>query len=802
MFKNYIKVAYRNLLRHKSFSFINIAGLALGLTACLLIGLFVYDELQYDKFIPEGERVYRVYYKSTGSNVATTPPMFATTLQQEFPEVENTLRILNILQSKNLFEAGDQKFYEMGGILAEPTFFDFFPLAFQYGSADGALNDPGSIVISREMSQRFFGEANPVGKVLQMSKESFQVKGVFENNPKFHLPINYVLPLAVAKIPEDQMQSWTWYGINNYVKLVKGADGKALETKFQKYVAQNAPPILNEARAPYLPFFQPLHDIHLHAADFEYDMAQKGNITYVNTLCLIGVFILLIACFNFVNLATAKSLQRAREVGVRKTIGASRGQLILQFLGETVLLNFISIIFASALTSLLLPSLNVFTGKSISFNIFQNPFLMVLLFAMTLAVGVLAGFYPALFLSAFKPVKALKGAIVSHGSGYKTPWLRHGLVVVQFSLSVLLIISAVVVNTQVNFLHNKQLGFNKEQIMFFSLRGDKMRENYETFKHELLRLSGVSGVSVGYGFPGDSFGNGPMKVQDGGETREGYATQMMVDYDYLKVLGLDLAAGRFFSRNNPTDQDKAFLINETAAREYGLGTPEQALGKTLLWNTWANPDSVKEGKVIGVVKDFHFKSLHEKVEPAVLQIYPNAYGKVAVKLKSAEMAKTIQEVKGVWDRFSPDYPIEYVFMDENFAHMYQAEDKLKSLLTIFTSVAIFIACLGLFGLASYAAERRKKEIGIRKILGANVMAIVALLNKEFMKLIVVAAIIAFPLAWYAMQRWLQDFAYRIEIPIWAFLAAGTVAAAIAFVTVSFHAIKAATTNPVRNLRVE
>jgi putative ABC transport system permease protein len=499
-----------------------------------------------------------------------------------------------------------------------------------------------------------------------------------------------------------------------------------------------------------------------------------------------------------VNLATAKSLQRAKEVGVRKTIGASRKQLIFQFIAETVLFALISIIFSVALTSAFLPWLNHFTEKQIVFDLFSNPIILLLLLALTLAVGILAGFYPALVLSAFQPVKVLKGS-ASGDLGPKVPWLRHGLVVIQFSLSIILIISAIVVIQQVSYLHNKDLGFSKEQIMFFPMRGDKMFKDYETFKNELRDAPGVSSVSIGYGFPGDMFGDGPMTVPGGSKLK---CTQMMVDHDYINTLGMELVAGRNFSKDIVTDKDEAFIINETAVRELGLGTPEKALGQTLLWNTWANFDSVKKGQVIGVVKDFHYKSLYDKLEPAVLQIYPSAYWKVAVKMKTAEIQDALAHVKKVWAQFSPDYPIEYNFLDESFSKMYKAEDKLKSLLWIFTIITIFVACLGLFGLAAYAAERRRKEIGVRKILGASLQGIVLLLSKDFLKLVVIALLIASPIAWYLMHNWLQDFAYRVDIQWWIFIAAGTVALLIALLTVSFQAIKSALTNPVRNLRTE
>ncbi|PTX21499.1 putative ABC transport system permease protein [Pontibacter mucosus] len=808
MLRNYLLTAYRNLVRHKAFSLINIAGLALGLTACLPIGLFVYDELQYDKFLPEGDRIYRVYNdmaaREAGSVVAPVPPMYGTTLEQRFPQVEQVVRILMLqFDANNLVEVGEKSLYEKGRTFTDPSFFEVFQLPFKYGSPEKALADPSSIVLSEEMAARMFGEVDPVGKQINVNKLPYIVKGVFYSNNRFHLPVNFVLPMEAAEIPAERMKKWSWQQFYTYVKLREGADPQQVEATFRDIVGKQIDPEQNKP-FDYKPYLQPLREVYLYSADFKYDQSIRGNITYVKALSIIAIFILLIACFNFVNLATAKSAQRAKEVGVRKAVGASRSQLVVQFLAETLLLTLISVIFAAALTSLLLPSLNAFTGKQMAFNIFTEPSLLLLLLLLTLVVGLLAGFYPALVLSGFQTVKVLKSAVVIDSRVGRIQWLRHGLIVVQFALSIFLIISAFVVFKQVAYLHNKDLGFSKDQIMFFQMRGDKMFENYETFKQELKQVPGVNNVSIGYGFPGDATaGDGIITLRNGEQTHHS-VTQLMVDYDYLNTLDVKLLAGRGFSKAYGTDANHAFLLNETAVRELGFGTPQAALGQPLRWQIWndVNPDSLKEGKVIGVVKDFHFKSLYEKVEPTVLQIFPSAYWKVAVKIDGGDVAGTIAQIKEVWRRFSPDYPIEYVFMDESFQKMYLAEDKLKTLLWIFTGIAIFVACLGLFGLAAFAAERRKKEIGIRKVLGAENAAIVALLSKEFLILIVVSTLIAFPLAWYAMHVWLQNFAYRIDIPVWVFLAAGITAAAVAFLTVSYQALKAASVNPVANLRFD
>lgn len=807
MLKHYFSAAYRNLFRHKAFSAINIAGLTLGLAACLLIGLFVQDELQYDRFLPGGGRVYRLYNDVTTTEgrelVAGTPPMFATTLQQNFPEVGAALRILQ-LRDKYLVEEQGRQRYEEGGIAADSTFFRVFPLSFVYGSPEKALADPGAMVVSEAFASRLFGGGDPTGKAITFNKQQVVIRGVFKEHPHFHLPVNFILPMAAVPIPADRMKSWNWQQFYTYVKLKPETEVAGLQDRFQEYIRKQVAPGQKEKNFGYVPYFQPLQEVYLHSASFKFDMARKGNITYVRALSLIAVFILLIAIFNFVNLATAKSTQRAREVGVRKAVGAHRWQLMTQFIGETVLLTAISVLAATALTSLFLPALNAFTGKQMTFQVFSNPALGLGLLALTGMVGLLAGFYPALVLSGYQPVKVLKGSAITQGAAGSIPWLRHGLIVLQFALSIFLITCALVVYKQVTYLHEKDLGFEKDQVMFFPLQGEQMVSHYKTFQEELRKVPGVAGVSIGYGFPGDAVaGDGVTVLRQGRQIRHS-VTILTVDYDYLSTLGVPLMAGRAFSPAHKTDAGQAFMINETAARELGYGSPQKALDQPLIWETWdrEKPGTLKKGRIIGVVKDFHYKSLFDRVEPTVLLIYPEANWKVAVKLREEDMAGTIGLVKQVWKRFSPDFPLEYVFLDESFASMYQAEDKLRTLLWIFTGLGILIACLGLLGLSAYAAERRKKEIGIRKILGADTRGIVALLSREFLYLVLVAALLAFPLAWYAMQLWLQHFAYRIAMPLEVFAIAGLAAAGLAFGTVSYQALRAARANPVRNLRTE
>jgi len=806
MLNNFLLVAWRNITRHKGFAAINILGLSVGLAVCILIGLFVWDESQYDKNIPNNERIYRIYTERASDEgvktMAVTPPTFATTLQKNYPEIEQTARLLMMATYKRLLEAADKKLYAEHALVADSTFFDIFQLPFRYGNREKALDDPTDMVLSEDMAQRLFGNTNPVGKQLLMDKGLYRITGVVKNDPKFHLQFDYVFPIAATGIPAERMTRWGWHQFFTYARLKPAANSTLLQAKFQSDVAKIEKSLPDQNNVLDKPIFQPLKDIHLYSATFKFDNAQRGNITYVKALTLIAVFILVIAGFNFVNLATARSLQRAKEVGVRKTIGAAKKQLMIQFIGETILLAAISTLIALGFTAATLNVLNNFTGKQIPVAILIHPLTLACLLALILLVGVLAGFYPALMLTRFKPVNVLKANTAAGQQPGKTPWLRQALVVVQFSLSVLLIISTLIVFQQVSYLHNKDLGFSKEQILFFPMRGDKLFQNPESFKTELLRSPGVASVSIGYGYPGDAVAGDEIIVNHNGRREIKSATQLTVDHDYIKTLGLKIVAGRDFSKAIAGDKDHAWIINETAVNDLGFQTPEKALGQTLQWRPWGakNPDSLKTGQIIGVVKDFNYKSLYDKVQTAVIQIFPEEAWKVAVKLNTGNLSGTLAQIKASWNKFSPEYPLEYSFLDQSFGEMYTAEDKLDTLLWTFTALAIFVGCMGLFGLAAYTAERRKKEVGIRKVLGAGTAGVVLLLSKDFIRLVVIALLIASPVAWYFMNSWLHAFAYRIAIG-WPIFAATAVAViGIAFITVGCQALKAALTNPIESLR--
>ena len=806
MIRNYFKTALRNLFRYKGFTLINILGLSIAITGCLVIGLFVRDERQYDTFIKGGENIYRFYTRridvSPVTSTANTPPMFATHIQQ-YPEVEHATRIM-MTDNRRLIEANGKKAYEDKGLVVDSVFFNVFPLHLIKGDPATAMQGPSSVVLTEETAKKYFGTIDPMGKTIRINTADFIVTGILAKVPEhFHLELNYLMPFAATGIDAERMRSWQWQQFFTYVKVKPGTSIQLLQTKFQDAVKKDVEPITRKTGFAYVPFLQPLRDIHLRSSEFVYDIAKRGNASYVKGLTIIAIFVLLIACFNFINLATARSLRRAKEIGVRKVAGALRGQLVLQFTGETILLAFISIIVAAITTALVLPYLNNFTGKSISFNPVHQPVLTAILFFAALLIGILAGVYPALVLSGFHPIRVLKGLKPGGDSKGSAVTLRHGLVVVQFALSALLIVCTVIVYRQMNFLREKDLGFNKDQVIYFNAMG-KIGEEPAAFKTELLQSPDIVSATIGYGLPGDLFAGDAIKLVTKDGEKEETTNLFVADYDYIKTLGMKVIAGREFLTDHPTDAENAFIINETAVKEFGFETPEKAIGKKLAWDKWI-PDSlnpVKRGEVIGVIKDFHSKSLHEKISKTVLIIYPPIVGKVAVKVKAANISKAVQDIRTVWNKFSPDFPLDYNFLDENFEKMYKSEEKLSRLLWIFTAMAIFIGCMGLFGLAAFSAEQRVKEIGIRKVLGASVSNIVTLLSGNFVKLIILSLLIAGPVAWWVMNKWLEDFAYRISIGWLVFVIAGASAIIIAMITVSFHAIRAAVANPVAALRSE
>lgn len=802
MWRNYLKTGLRNLIKYKGYSLTNMLGLAIGLSVCLLIGLFVWDEQQFDRDHPDGDLIYRAYnqrFTDEGAMFsASGSPQVGPVMKADFPEVEENLRLFQIRQ-KLLFKKDDKSFLEEKGFYAEAAVFHFFRLPFLYGDPASALSSPNGIVLTEPIAVKYFGGENPVGKSLTINNQELQVTGVLATlSPHFHLDFNFLLPFSELEkqVSKERIQSWVWQDFYTYIKVRPGTDVERLKAKLPGFVEKYAHPQTKEMGFYYYTYLQPVKDIHLQSAGFQNDVAIKGNQRYVNGLSVIGIFLLLIACINFVNLTTAKAVRRAKEVGVRKATGALRGQLILQFISESVILSTVATAAAVIVTLVFLPYLNSFTDKAMEFPVMKNP---VILVGLALLTGILAGIYPAVVLSGFRPIHALKAGI-QQGGGH-IQWMRKGLVVLQFGLSILMIIGTLAVYRQVEYLNNKDMGFQREQLLIFPMR-TKMFDNPENTRAEFANTPGVQSASVCFGIPGDIVSGDEIMVP-GEEPKRLPARIFTVDHDYIKTMGMELAAGRDFSKEIRTDAGEAFILNETAVRAYGLGnTPEEAIGKPLEWKMWTDQDTVKKGRVIGVVRDFHYASLHEEVEATVLHIYPDAYWKVALRLDGNNVASTLEAVQATWDRFATGYPIDYQFVDASFGEMYKAEEKLSSLFGIFTLLAILIACIGAFGLIAHAAEQRVKEIGIRKVLGATAGHIVVLLSRDFLLLVLASLILAVPIAWYFLKGWLDEFPYRIDLDIWIFLLAGGGALLIAGLTVGFQALKAAVANPVRSLKSE
>ena len=804
MFKNYFKIAWRNLRRNKSFSAINIFGLSIGIACCLIIMLFVQDELSYDRYNKKADRIVRVVFRGSinGEKMkeANVMPPVAQTLKADYPEVVQATRLRT---DAPLVTYDDKTFKENEFAFADSNFFQVFTLPFLKGDAKTALTQPNTLVISATTAEKYFGKKDPIGKILSFNNTSFKITGVMKDIPaNSHFHFNLIA--SMVTLPESRDPSWMTSNFYTYLVLPKGYDYKKLEAKLPEEVAKYMGPQIQQAFGMSLAefnkkgngvglFLQPLTDIHLHS-DLNYDFEPGSDIRYVYIFGAIALFMLIIACINFMNLSTAGASKRSREVGIRKVLGSLKNELVRQFLLESILLTFIALLLAVVLVYLALPVFNELSGKELNLHFKNNLFLLFGLAGFGLVVGALAGSYPAFYLSSFKPVTALKGKI---SAGKKSIGLRSGLVVFQFCISVILIVGTTVVYQQLKYIQNTKLGFDKDQVLVLHETG-RLDKNEAILRKQLLQDQRVENVSIsGYVPVGPSNGNNNMVYTEDNSSQLVKAIKYHVDEQYIPTLDMKLEAGRNFSKDFATDSS-ATIINETAAKTFGWG--EKALGKTL--TGFKNNQGEKiTYHIIGIVKDFHFKSLHERISPLMMALGNNS-GSIIVKVKTKDIAGLLASVKKEWSQFSNAALFSYSFMDDDFEATYRTEGKLSLILGIFAGLTIFIACLGLFGLVTFTAEQRTKEIGIRKVLGATVPNVVGLLSKDFLKLVIIANVISWPLAWWIMNKWLQDFAYRINISWWIFLLAGLAALLIALITVSFKAIKAALANPVESLRTE
>ncbi len=785
MLKNYLKIALRNIKRHKGYSLINIVGLAIGMACCILILLWVQDELSFDRFHENADDIYRVLQDINFTDHSTTWTItqgpLGPSLKEDFPEIIDATRITD----RGFRLTYDDKSYDERVGMADGSILKMFTFPLVKGDPVTALSDPLSIVLTEVMAAKYFGDEDPIGKTIKAdNKWDFQVTGVMKNVPRnSHLQFDFLIPFIFGRELNYTVDHWGNSSFRTYVQLPKGVPAQDVIQKISGYLFEK-PTIEKDARLN----LQPLTRIHLYS-NYEYDSAH-GDITYVMLFSIIAFFILLIACVNFMNLATARSANRAKEIGMRKVAGAHKADIIRQFYGESILLAFIALLLATILVWLLLPAFNNLAAKELSLDISGNLSILLGLLCIAMMTGIISGSYPAFFLSTFQPVMALKRFRLS---GSKGSVFRKTLVVFQFSLTILLIICTIGVYNQLDYMRNRKLGYDKEHMIYFGMRGD-IREKFETVKNELLQNPNILGVTASSNVPtyGYYFSNSLWRWEGQNPDEEILMRGVLIDLDYFKTFGMEIAEGRSFSKEFPTDTTEAIMVNEEAVKVMGMESP---IGKRLSLQD-------RNLKIIGVVKNYHFRPLRQEIEPLILLYYPSYCRVLFARLKSDEIPQTIGYIEDVWKRFAPGLPFNYNFLDEALDRLYRSEQRIGTLFRYFSILAILISCLGLLGLASFMAEQRTKEIGIRKVLGATVSNIVRLLSKEFTKWVIVANLFAWPVAYFALNKWLQTYAYKTNIALLSFILSGALALLIALVTVSYQSIKAALANPVDSLRYE
>ena len=804
MIKNYLKIALRNLMRNKFYSIINIFGLAIGIACFTLIVLFVRDELAYDSFHSKKDRIYRLCEKldaeeGQGENSSSQPFPVAQALMNDYPQlIEQTVRFFNFQEPSHTLQYKDIKINEKKTFFTDSSLFKVFDFPLLKGNPEKALSEINSIVLSQETAKKYFGEEDPMGKILKFDgKIELMVNGIFEKLPsQSHIHFDCLISFATLKKLLGQNinnKNWVWNPCWTYVLLRKGVKQKELEKQFPSFIKKYFPDfIIPQARL----YLQKLTDIHL-TSKLDYELEPNSDKADIFIFGGIGIFILIIACINFMNLSTARSAKRAKEVGMRKVFGSYRSHLIQQFLGESMLLSFLALIFALGLILVLMPVFNSFSGKSFSVSFFFDSNIVLLLLAITVIVGLVSGTYPALFLSSFEPTQVLKGTF---SPGIKSKLFRQGLVVVQFAISLALIIGTVIIYKQLNYLRNADLGFNKERLLVLPVKGP-MAKLYIPFSEELKSSGRVINVTTMNDVLGVSHNTHEYNYEGMPQNKQWiYFPSLIVSPTFIQTLNIKLVAGRAFDKNIKTDDSLSVIINESMVKHLGWGSPQEALGKQFF-----TPSGHE--RVIGVAKDFNFVSLKEAVGPFVLdladrntRLYWTKF--FVIRIPPKDVKGTIKYVETKWNEFSKEYPFDYFFLDDNLAKLYRSQDNLAKLVGYFSVLAIFIACLGLFALASFTAEQRTKEIGIRKVLGAPVYTLVNLMSKEFLKLVFISALISWPITWFMMNGWLNNFAYRIQIGIGVFIFSAVAGLLIAFITVLFHALRSAYSNPVKALKYE
>lgn len=819
MFKNYLTIAIRNLRKHRFYTFINVAGLAIGIASCLIIVLFVLNELSYDKHHEKASRIYRINgeIKFGGNHLmlAVAPAPMAEAMLHDYPEVESAVRFRSWGSFLVKKDESAENFKEYNVMWVDSTFFKIFSVPVLEGNPNTSLKEPNCVAISEKTARKFFPNGSAMGQVLILDNRlPMKVTAVFKDMPTTG-HFDFDILISMAGLDDAKSTNFLSNNFNTYLLLKEGADAQALEAKLPGFVEQYHGPqaagILGgefsmqkfQAAGNKLQYtLMPLTDIHLHS-DLIAEVRPNSDIIYVYLFSAVALFILMIACINFMNLSTARSSNRAKEVGVRKVMGSLRSHLVRQFLTESILLSLFSFFLAVGFAYLFLPMFNNLSQKSLSLPL-ADPNFYVVIFIASLFVGLMSGLYPSFFLSAFKPVNVLKGNVAL---GMKSGLIRSSLVVFQFVVSILLVIGTLTVNRQLNYIQNKKIGFEKDQVIVVH-DAYALGDNIQAFKEEVLKNNFMlSGTISGYLPVSGTRRNDNTFWPEGGQpTQENMVSlqNWTVDSDYLKTLGMKLKTGRFFSMEFPSDSS-TIVMNQSAVKQFNWG--DDPIGKKISTFSGNNPDgspdpnSVRSFTVIGVVEDFHFESLKQNITP--LAFFLNrSNGSVSFRFESQNTQDVIHAIENKWKTLAPGQPFQYSFLDEDFGRMYSAEERLGKVFVVFAGLAIVIACLGLFALTSFTAEQRTKEIGIRKVLGASVGSIVVLLSKEFGKLIIIAFVIAAPLAWFGVDWWLKNYTYKVEVGIFVYLFAGGVSFAIAWLTMSYQSIKAATSNPVNSLRSE
>lgn len=783
MIKNYFKTALRSFKRHKSSFLINVIGLSIGMACSILIFLWVFDELGHDRFHEDIDQIYQVmeHQSYSGNKLTTwsTPGILAPALKDEVPEFQYVATYTWNMDF--LFTKGEKSLKE-NGLYARPDFFHILSIPLLQGNRDELLLKPNSVVISQEMAKKYFGEANPIGESITFnSEELLTVTGVFKKLPEnSSIQFDYVLPFEDWLKTNEWATDWGNNGPRTIAKLHAGVDVDALNTKINDFVKER-----NEESNVDL-FVYPFADEYLYG-QFEQGEVAGGRIEYVYLFSVVAVFILLIACINFMNLSTAKAGRRAKEVGIRKSIGATKGSLVGQFIGESMMVTFLSLLLSILLVEAFLPVFNGLTSKAIDVNYFE-PVLMMIFLGTALFTGLLAGSYPAFYLSSFEAVKTLKGTIKSSTGEI---FARKGLVIFQFTLSVILIICTIVVYQQIQFTQTKNLGYDKDNLLYFSVEGG-LNDSWESFRQEVSNVPGVTSISrAGATFMGRNSNTSGLEWPGKDPETRVLFENVSADYGLIETLGFELADGRTYAREFGADTSR-IIINQRAADVMGMENP---VGKFItLWE--------QETEIIGLVKDFNFQSLRQEVEPLFFRLAPEYTWRAYVRVSNNDIQNTIASIENVYKKFNPTYPFEYEFMDEQYAALYRSEQRIGDLAKYFSIFAILISCLGLFGLSAFTAEQRAKEIGVRKVLGASVQNLVLLLTKDFTKPVLFAIMIAIPVSWWMMDSWLSDFAYRSGLDWWIFIASGVMAILIAWLTVSWQSIRAAWANPVKSLKSE